>query len=254
MRSFRVKPSGSLGSAVRSLVKRLARRFGFEVARISSEWSLETRRARILERHEIDLVFDVGANVGQYGHGLRHAGYEGRIVSFEPLAGPFAALERDVADDGGWECVRVALGGEDGTSRMFVAGNSYSSSLLPMDAAHVVAAPESVTVGTEEVTTARLDSLAPELFADPMGLLLKLDVQGYELEVLRGATSTLARAMVVEVELSLISLYEGQPLYREMIEFLDRAGFDLAVLEPAFSDPQSGHVLQFEAIFVRRAG
>jgi len=210
-------------------------------------------RRRIL-RTNIDVVLDIGANVGQYAKGLRADGYAGRIVSFEPLSEAFAELSRYAASDKSWECKQLALGNSDGTTNMNISERTYSNSLLPMKDRHLAAAPNTGYVGSETVRIKRLDSLRNQLFEDKDSVYTKLDVQGYEMQVLEGATEILGQNVpVVEIELSTVPLYEGQPLFYELSSYLYARGFDLVSIEPTFFDPESNYVLQMDGIFVRQA-
>jgi FkbM family methyltransferase len=205
-----------------------------------------------MRERRIDLVLDVGANDGQYGKGLRRTGYDGRIVSFEPLASARRELECRSAGDPGWETRSFALGDEPGIVSLHVAGNSSSSSLLPMASRHVASAPESAYVGEEATEIRTLDQVATELVRPGERIWLKLDVQGYELAVLRGAEKTLNRVEVVETELSLVELYEEQALFGQVFDYLTARGFGAWFFEPVFRDPSSGELLQVDGIFARR--
>ncbi len=237
------------------------RRSGYELRRYSPVLTEETvyqRRRhllRFLRAREITLLLDAGANAGQYARGLRDLGYRGRIVSFEPLTAAFAALEKAAASDDGWECRQLALGEADHPDAEFhVAGYSECSSLLPMHERHIHALPDSAYQRTERVRVARLDSLRPDLSLHPTDRLwLKLDVQGYEKNVLLGAEETLAQVQIIDTELSLVPLYDGQPLIGEMLAFLDAAGFEPISLENGFTEPKSGCALQVDALFARRS-
>jgi hypothetical protein len=81
--------------------------------------------------------------------------------------------------------------------------------------------------------------------------MLKIDTQGYEMAVLRGAEKMLPRLAGVQLELSLAPLYEGQTLYLELIDWLRARGFDLWSVIPGFVDPSSGRMLQFDGVFFR---
>jgi FkbM family methyltransferase len=210
------------------------------------------RRLRILDDSGVTVVLDVGANRGQFASELRIGGYEGRIVSFEPLATAYAGLQQAAADDPLWECRRLALSDSDGETELHVSENAVSSSLLDMEERHLEAAPASRYVATERVRQARLDALADELRVPGDGVYLKLDVQGSEAKALEGAHDTLARVVAIETELSLVPLYRDQLLFREMLDLLDDAGYDLVSLEPAYADARNGHVLQVDGIFLRR--
>jgi FkbM family methyltransferase len=211
----------------------------------------EVRRARLLARREIDTVVDVGANAGQFGARIRAAGYRGRIVSFEPLAEAYAGLAATTAGDPGWECRRVALGASPGRETLHVSRDLEASSILAMEERHVRHWPPSEYVGTETVEVARLDDFAASLVAEGRSLYLKLDVQGYEIEVLRGGEEVLGSVDLVEAELSLVPLYRDGPLYGEVIEHLARRGFGLIAVEGITEEPENGHMLQLDAIFAR---
>ena len=229
------------------------RRLGYEL-RASTDSPLDAeraRRAKLLRSRGISLVLDVGANVGIYARQLRELGYENRIVSFEPLSEAFAPLEQAAGEDPLWDCRRLALGSDDGDAELNVAGNSASSSLLEMKERQLESAPEARYVGTEKVRVARLDSIWPELAGDGDRVYLKLDVQGLELQVLKGAEASLPRVSCVQAELSFVPLYEGSPDYLELIEYLGLRGFRLAGLEEGHDDRRTGEMLQADGIFVR---
>lgn len=219
--------------------------------RYRPERAADVRRQKQLEQHAIDLVLDIGANEGQFGSELRAAGYRGRIVSFEPLADEYAALERRAAKDDRWECRRLAIGERSGEAKIHVAGNRQSSSLLPILDRHVDALPSSAYVGAETVEMARLDDLAGELIGDDRRGFLKLDAQGYEERILAGAEATLRRCPVLETELSLVPLWEGQPLLGEMVERLRGLGYSCLGFEDVISDPDTAQVLQVDGLFAR---
>jgi FkbM family methyltransferase len=181
----------------------------------------------------------------------RAASARRRIVSFEPLSAAHAQLAAQAAKDPDWECRRLALGSEPGTAEINVAGNSWSSSLLEMGERHRRSAPESEYVDTEKVEVARLDDVWSELVADGDRAWLKLDVQGFELEALRGAEASLPQIAGIQAELSLVLLYEGAPLYRDVIDHLDERGFRLAGFEQGFEDLDTGETLQVDGVFVR---
>jgi FkbM family methyltransferase len=213
--------------------------------------SADLRRVALLRHASVSLVLDVGANVGQYGRSLRDNGYNGRIVSFEPLSEAFQDLQKVASADDLWDVRRCALGAESAKSEIGIAGNSLSSSLLAMHERHERALPTSRYVGREKVDVYRLDDLADGLVTQEDIPFLKLDVQGYEERVLDGASAITEHLAGVEVELSLVPLYEGAPEWRTMIDRLEDLRFFVASIEPGFIDRRNGQVLQVDAIFLR---
>ena len=208
------------------------------------------RRPLLVDEERITVALDVGANRGQWAAELRRAGYRGRIVSFEPGAEAFAALERAAASDPLWDCRRTAVGAGSGTTTLHVSRNSVSSSLLPHSDLQVAIAPESAEVDTETVTLARLDDVEG-LAASGDRILLKADVEGAELDVLRGATRLLEWTRLLELELSAVPLHEGQPLLGEVVHWCERAGFALTGLEVSFRDRRTGDLLSANGFFRR---
>lgn len=232
-------------------IRAWVRRRGYDLVRYRPESHFLARKSRLLKSFGIATVLDVGANVGQYGRMLREIGYRGRLVSFEPLSSAYGVL-RSVADkDGAWQALNFALGDADGRATINIAGNSLSSSILPMTPVHHRASPESEYVGGEEVEVRRLDSLLDRLCPDKQGILLKIDAQGYEKKIVQGAEKSLALIDTVEMELSLIPLYDGQALLGEMCEMLFARHYQWVSIEPVFSDSVTGQLLQIDGMFHR---
>lgn len=210
-------------------------------------------RAELITEHAIDTVVDVGANEGLFATRLRDEGFGGRILSFEPLSGAFVLLALASSADPNWECQRLALGATPGEATLNVARNLASSSFLPMDSELPEAEPRFAYIGKEECSVSTLDALAPDLFRPEERLYLKLDVQGFELEVLRGAEATLDRVIALDVELSQTLLYEGAPLMDEVVAYLAVRDYVLLRTEPAYVHPRTGEMLQVNGLFVRNS-
>lgn len=225
----------------------------FAVERYFSETEWKRRLADELKSRRVDVVLDVGANSGQYAGSLRAADFEGRIVSFEPLSKPFSILKSAVARDALWECRRCALGDHDGTIAINVSGNAgASSSVLPMLTSHHDACPRGDYIGTEEVPISRLDSLAADILRRGDVTFLKVDVQGFEKQVLTGAQSTVNRHCIgIQLELSFVPLYAGGMLIREALDLAYSSGFRLRGYMPIFMDVRGGRVLQADGVFFR---
>jgi FkbM family methyltransferase len=233
-------------------IRLLVQRFGIDVSRYPGFDPMHMV-ARLLDAHRVDVVLDVGANSGRYGQELRRAGYRGPIVSFEPLREPFEVLARHAAADPSWKAMPYALGDRNGATTLNVAANAgESSSILPMLPTHVEACPAASYVAIEDAQMRTLDSLAPEILTPRQRVFLKADVQGFERAVLTGAAATLDNGCVgLQLELSLVPLYEGAMLYREALDFAERHGFSLMQVIPGFTDPRDGRLLQMDGVFFR---
>jgi FkbM family methyltransferase len=236
---------------IRKEIIRLARRAGYDIIKFDPLYHPHARLRRLLQEHAISLVFDIGANTGQYALLLRELGYTGRIVSFEPLASAFAKLARAAAKDRKWECEQVGLGSSAGSAIINVAGNSQSSSILDMLPIHAESAAGSAYVAQEEVRLVTVDAMTAKYVHDSERVLLKIDSQGYERQILEGATETITTVAGVELEMSLVPLYKGETLFPEMSSFMIDRGFSLVALEPVFYSQTTGQLLQVNGIFFR---
>lgn len=226
---------------------------GIEAHRFQPETSPLARLMAAIRSFDIGLVIDIGANEGQFAMELRAGGYAGRIVSFEPLAAAHHRLLQLSNNDSTWQVhPRCALGERLGEIEINVSGNSVSSSILPMLATHSDAAPESAYLGHELTPLVTLDSIAPAYLDGGQAPFLKIDTQGYEWHVLDGALETLPKVRGIQMELSLVPLYEGQRLWRESIARLEAEGFVLWSLQPVFIDPANGRTLQWDGLFFRQ--
>jgi len=228
-------------------------RTGLDVRRFDRHSSPASQLARQLSVHRIDTVFDVGANTGQFVETLREGGFSGRVVSFEPSTAAYSALSERARRDPNWIIApRMALGDRSGEIMLNLSGNSVSSSVLPMLPSHSNAAPESSYIGSESADLRTLDSICDTFAAVRDRVFLKLDVQGFESKVLEGAKQFLCRIVGIQLELSLVPLYDGERLFQPMLRDLEDRGFDTWSLVPGLVSPTTGRLLQLDAIFFRK--
>lgn len=205
----------------------------------------------ILKLNNIFTLLDVGANEGQYTMELFRAGFRGRVISFEPLKDAFAILKVNSSKREKWELYNYALGEAGGEASIHVSGHSPSSSFLPMTRAHLEAAPGSGYIKEELIEIKTLDSVFGSLALEG-GIFMKIDTQGYEKKVLEGAVGSLPMIKGIQLELSATRLYEGEENYYSICSFLEERNFRLVMIIPGFSDRESGEMLQFDAIFLRK--
>jgi FkbM family methyltransferase len=204
-----------------------------------------------MQERGINLVLDVGANNGGYALDLRHGGYKGRIWSYEPLHEAFEDLDRAATGDDLWKAVNCACGAEAGSAKINVAKNSASSSLLPMLKAHSTNAPGSEHISEEMISMCTLDDIVMPSLSSQDKVWLKIDTQGFEAEVLKGAERLIPHVQALECELSLVPLYGGQLLIDEMITMIYQLGFRMVGVAPVFYQPDTGYTLQIDGTFLR---
>ncbi|MBC9714416.1 FkbM family methyltransferase [Streptomyces sp. TRM66268-LWL] len=234
--------------------RRAVQRIGIDICRYPGSWS-GPQLVQLLRRAEIDTVLDAGAHAGGYGSMLRAAGFDGRIVSFEPLPGPRAELLQVSAEDDRWTVLPYALGDTDGTTVMNVAGNAgASSSVLPMLPRHRSAAPHAAYTGRQTVEVRRLDGLWEQATAPGERVFLKLDVQGFEAHVLRGLGEFTDEIAGLQMETSFVPLYEGGLLFDEALAYgRKKLGMTVMAVLPGFIDPHTGQMLQCDLVLFQES-
>jgi FkbM family methyltransferase len=216
-------------------------------------WELKAlpihRLVQLTRTENISCVLDVGANVGQFATQLRRAGFGGRIVSFEPVPACFRALQSACSADPLWQGHQLALGEVDGTTPINVSVASVFSSILATKSEAKVYDAGSQQLETITIDVRRLDGLATTLALDPARTLLKIDTQGFDLSVLKGAGEMLHRFAAVQTELSFHPIYVGQPSVTEVHSLLVSEGFKLCGLAPGFTDFSTNTLMEADGIY-----
>jgi len=173
-------------------------------------------------------VIDAGANVGQFGVDMRRSGFTGHIFSYEPVSETFQILRKTIDSFQPWSAFNLALGSTESQMEIFISGNSgLSSSLLEMNDLHLMNFPESKTVAKEHVKVSTLNQQIISLGLDPSRLILKMDVQGYEFEVLKGANMYLDHIPLCYLEISLKKLYLEESSFLELLILLREHGHEV---------------------------
>jgi FkbM family methyltransferase len=229
-------------------------RFGFFVT--NSNRNFRHVLNILLRSNKTTVVIDIGGSYGQYGKLIRRGGYRGLIYSFEPLVEDFKILQDVAKSDGMWSTHNFAIGESISSTKLYVAGNNVSSSILPMMKLHEDEAPGSSYRGYETIKCITLDSFMKSINLLPSDLLhIKIDVQGFERHVLEGAKELLSNPKVrsVEIELSTAELYLGQADWVEITNTLRELEFELFSISGGFFESSTSRLLQFDAIFAREA-
>jgi FkbM family methyltransferase len=212
---------------------------------------LGRRRVRdlidFIENREIDLIIDVGANVGQFGESLRAGGYRGRIVSFEPIESAFQVLAGKAAADGNWEVHHCGLGAAAGEATLHVSELSVFSSILELTGAAGLHDSRTAVDHTEKISVRTLDQVAAGLAGKT---LLKIDTQGYERQVIEGGRQTVPQMLGILMELPIIRVYEGEWQFHEALKFMADAGFVPAQIQPVnYHGVDNVSAVEFDCLF-----
>jgi FkbM family methyltransferase len=241
-------------SMLKASLQRVVRILGLEVGRAKNAVVESVVLKNVIKATGASIVLDVGANAGQFGDLVFRGGFNGTLVSFEAIPAVHAKLVAYAKKRSPLWVVApcAALGSLQGQVEINIAGNSVSSSLLPMTTTHLEAEPQSRYVERQLINIARLDELARSLVPETGAILMKVDTQGYEMEVLKGASGLLPRTVALQLELSLVPLYDGAPTFVEMVSFAEARGYELFSIVPGFRDRRSGRLLQVDGFFVRK--
>ncbi|HEX2093403.1 MAG TPA: FkbM family methyltransferase [Longimicrobiaceae bacterium] len=235
-------------------LRRLVRGIGLDVVSYprwnTAPWALK----HLLPQLRITCVLDVGGHHGEYGLMLREMGYQGHIVSFEPVPESFAVLKERCAGDPRWHAHPYALGAEAGVLPLHITRESDFVSFLDPDLERGGHFATALAVErSQEVPVKRLDEVLDDCIAhisDPV-LFLKSDTQGYDFHVLEGLGARIGEIRGLQIEVALQPLYRGMKGFNESISTLGELGFELFCLSPITHD-ESYRVIEYDCL-MRRA-
>lgn len=209
---------------------------------------------KLIEQFEINVIFDVGANIGQFGSSMRDLGYAGKIISFEPQSAAFEKLRTAANRDPNWQVMNYALGAASETKSINVMKSSvFSSFSKPSHSEASCFENQNVIVETEEVTIRRLDEVIGELDlkGDLENSFLKSDTQGFDRNVLEGCGPYLKYIRLLQIEVNAIPVYEGTLGMLDMIQYLQDRSFAPVALFP-ITNLGDGSTIEFDYIGVNR--
>ncbi len=207
---------------------------------------------KVAKQNEIDLLLDVGANTGQFSLKMIEAGFDKQVISFEPLSSAYPVLLKNVQHYPNWKAFdRCAIGDADGEIEINISLNSHSSSILQINKEHTDAAPTAAFVDKEKVAIRKLDSISTAF--DPFkNILLKIDTQGFEKNVLAGAERLIEhKVKIIQLEMSLLPLYEGVMPFEEMVSYMNRLNFKPLFYSPGYVDRTTEQIQQLEGYFIK---
>lgn len=207
----------------------------------------------VFERLRINCVLDVGGHYGEYGALLRGSGYSGRIVTFEPSAANLPLLTERSRGDSDWRVMPFAVGSVPGRAELHVADATQLSSMRKASEYGRQQFGNKIDTRTvEEVEVRTLDGMFDECIEgiEVPRVYLKMDTQGFDLEVLRGATERIEEVAALQSEVAVTPIYEEMPSYLEFIAYLNSLGFALSGLFPVTVD-RDLRAIELDCVMVR---
>lgn len=206
--------------------------------------------AKLCNSMEVFTVFDVGANVGQFSKDIRRHSFKAKIYSFEPVQETYTKLVSNFRNDSEWIGIKKGVGRYTGTLEINLSANAgLSTSFMDMGEQHLINFPDSRYIGTEIVEVTTIDAQISDLKIEPSKLGVKIDVQGFELEVLWGMSTNIREIRCLMIEASLAPLYLGEPTLSEIITFLESHNHRVVDIFRGVQS-RSGQLLQVDLISV----
>lgn len=243
------------------VMKKALERSGYELLGTKNSTTLAGHLRQVFDLLGINCVFDVGANEGQYGRFLRGLGYRGSIISFEPVEAAYSVLQRNTINDGNWTAVNLALGSKNVVGSLNVTNGSDLSSFLTLSDYGLKTLfqyqndnrPITETKSTKTVELRRLDCVCEDLIKGIVNprVFLKMDTQGYDLEVMKGAKHCLDKVLGLQSEVSVLPLYQNMPNYLESLRFFTESGYALTGLYTVIREPETFKIVEYDCVMVR---
>lgn len=220
-------------------VRKLARTSGHDIVKYKSTLDL-------LTLHGIDCVIDIGANSGGYATEIREMGWTGPIVSIEPQPKTFVNLANRFSNDTQWKGLNIGMGSADTTLLLNIHEMDVLSSFLEKIELNPV-------TDRIQVPVKRMDGILDELLAGKTKPFVKIDTQGFELEIIKGFGSRITEVIGWQLELSIQPLYDKQPAMEEVVAQMKALGFSLWKILPGLRDPKTHQAFEFDGIFFKNA-
>lgn len=239
---------------MRQVIKNIFEIFGLEINTIKGKQQLayknEIQRLRTVGRTPFASILDIGANTGQFAAHARVAFPMATIISFEPIEACFVELKRRFAGDENFHAYNCAIGRSNRQTTFYSNDYAPSSSMLQIADRHVTHYPKTAHTTATTIEEKMFEEVV-NLSSLSKPCLIKIDVQGYELEVIRNNANMLKLADAVIIETSFEKLYKSQPLFDEVYQFMLKLGFVYGGSYDQLYAPRTHQIIQADAIFYK---
>jgi len=230
---------------MKNFLKEIVHFFGLEIKKYRNEKPL----LFFLSSFDVKTVIDAGANVGQFSSQVREVLPNVPIYAYEPVSETFKQLQKNFTDDKNYHCFNTALGSNNSEAEINKNEYSPSSSLLENTQKNNTLFPHTKNVSKETIRVTRLDDAKIPI---EKNILIKLDVQGFEMEVFKGGIKMLQQAKIIIIEVSFVELYKEQPLFDEIYDFLKKHNFKYHGSLQNKYDPKTNEILFEDAVFIKK--
>lgn len=239
--------------SIKSILNSFFGLFNLKVNKITQSNDFFYYILKTLDYFNIDTVLDIGANKGQFAEKLIKFGYSKKIISFEPMQMAFDILKKKTEKYDNWIVnERVGFGNKVEERILNISINSVSSSILKLNKKHIIQEPTAKFFKKEKIKLTTLNSLLNDKKFKKKKIFIKIDTQGYEKNIILGASRVLKKIKGVMLEASILPLYRNENNFTKMIQFMKKKGFYVWAIERGFSNKSSGRVLQLDIIFINK--
>ncbi len=232
---------------MRHPLRRIVNKFGIDITKHRNQRDSFDG----ISSYGIKTVIDIGADIGQFAKEAREKIPQAQIYSFEPLSQTYKDLVRNMSEDTQWKSFNYGLGSQNQEMKITLNPHSPSSSLLEKSEFMEKVFPHTQGGSIETIKVRTLDSMAQDIKIEGP-LLVKLDVQGYESEVIKGGVQIISKARVILIETSFFALYKQQPLFDDIYNTLRSLGFSYHGSLQTKRNPKTGENLFEDAIFIKK--
>jgi FkbM family methyltransferase len=235
---------------MKKLVRKLINKFSKYSIIYENAFDLQ----KIINFHNIEIIFDVGASWGGYAKSLRRFGFKKKIISFEPVNASHEKLLINSLNDSFWHVhKKIIVTNKDNKKQSINVSKDFeNSSLLNLTKLHSENHVDAKYSHQEEIECDSLDNLVDQYLENEKNLMIKVDVQGTEMNVLKSVVNNIKRFKLVQIELSLHEMYEKQVLWKEIIAFMNDYNFDIWTIYPGYKKKSIGQLYQFDVIFYNK--
>lgn len=234
---------------------RIANYFGYDLIKQKRNFSVyERHMVNVLEHYKIDLVIDVGANQGQFASSLRQYGYKGEILSFEPVTNTYNILQQTRGNDPLWKTEKMALGNKPERKEIRIPNSTGMTSFLTASDYAIKTFPTEIkdyVTETIDITTLE-DYVEKNKLPLSKRIFLKIDTQGFDMNVLLGAQKLLPNIVGVSTELSFIQTYENMPTYLDVLTFLKNNNFVVSNMFQVFFDRELQLLVESDCVTINQ--
>ena len=232
--------------------QKIANLFGYELIKLKKHPTLESHLMNMLKHHNIDTVLDVGANVGEFGKMIRKRGYVGTIHSFEPVQELYDQLNNASENDSNWYSHKMALGSKNEDKQINIMNKSTFSSFQKLSDFGRQKFPKVEPMSHEIVNISTVNDFISQTIIEPESkkILLKIDTQGYDIEVFRGSLSSIQNITLILTEMSIQAIYTQTIAYLDFLQELNTYGFIVTGIYPISRRKEDFSLVEVDCILV----